>query len=248
MKVTALLHKSPKCLSLGKSEEDPEPRKRLEVFRKKVSESKLVRFWEKASELPGIVALSLPKTIKTYPAIGWVRANIAANEDVLSEINQLRKENTDLEEKIRSLEGVRVDDLASMDDKFSFTLCSKSFKGHSTPFSMELSWNQIFCLIAADLISYPTQYEVMTALTGGLIRKTPPGFYDDCEVYLKKQDMHQIMVQLMAQNLINTSFTQKALDSVVVWSLTKKGHQHMLKICSAKTQQERLGEPDAKKR
>lgn len=41
---------------------------------------------------PGLVALSLNKTIKAYPAVGWVRADKVSSEATLHELNELRKE------------------------------------------------------------------------------------------------------------------------------------------------------------
>ena len=89
-----MLHENPDQIPLGKSEKDPALRERLEQFRKKVAAGRLVRFWKTAEELPGLVALSLSKTIKMFPAVGWIRASTAAREDVLAEVNELRKRNT----------------------------------------------------------------------------------------------------------------------------------------------------------
>jgi len=75
LKVVAFLHSEPNKISVEKSDLDPALRQRLQIFRDKVSAGRLVKFWKHADELPGLVALSLSKTIKTYPAIGWVRAN-----------------------------------------------------------------------------------------------------------------------------------------------------------------------------
>lgn len=94
LKVIALLHEDPSKISLDKSEQNPELREQLIKFREKVSNGRLVRFWKNIDELPGIVALSLTKTIKMHPAIGWVRADKVSSEELLEEINKLRKENT----------------------------------------------------------------------------------------------------------------------------------------------------------
>ena len=75
LKVIAFLHKNPEDIPAKNSELDPLLRGKLESFRRRVSEGRLVKFWSKADELPGLVALSLSKTITTYPAIGWVRAD-----------------------------------------------------------------------------------------------------------------------------------------------------------------------------
>ena len=79
----------------SQSEQDPGLRAKLLSFKDKVMDGRLVKFWKAAEELPGLVALSMTKTIKMYPAIGWVRTSNVANENILQEINELRKENLD---------------------------------------------------------------------------------------------------------------------------------------------------------
>jgi hypothetical protein len=69
-----------------------------------VATNRLVRFWTKAEDLPGLVALSLSKTIKMFPAIGWVRTNVIANQELLAELNELRKENNHVKARIAEIE------------------------------------------------------------------------------------------------------------------------------------------------
>jgi hypothetical protein len=71
LKVIALLHKNPEEIPLGKSEKDPVLRGMLQKFREKVSKGRLVKFWENAPELPGLVALSLAHVMRASPAVGW---------------------------------------------------------------------------------------------------------------------------------------------------------------------------------
>lgn len=103
IKVIAILHSDPDTIPSGKSEKIPELKLKLEEFKGKVKKGRLVRFWKNASELPGIVALSLQKTIKMYPALGWVRANLVP-DNLYKELHELRHKNEDLENKIRSLQ------------------------------------------------------------------------------------------------------------------------------------------------
>ncbi|TRW91368.1 DUF4062 domain-containing protein [Candidatus Methylobacter oryzae] len=104
LKVIALLHENPNQIPFDKSEQDPELRARLQSFRGKVATGRIVKFWPNAEALPGIVALSLPKTIKMFPAIGWVRADKVSNEELLVEINELRKQNAEFSKALSEVE------------------------------------------------------------------------------------------------------------------------------------------------
>lgn len=54
LKVIALLHEKPEQIPNGKSEQNPELRIRLESFRDKVANGRLVKFWQTAEALPFI--------------------------------------------------------------------------------------------------------------------------------------------------------------------------------------------------
>ncbi|PPK77417.1 uncharacterized protein DUF4062 [Methylobacter tundripaludum] len=104
LKVIALLHENPNQITFDKSEQDQELRARLQTFRDKVATGRLVKFWQNAEALPGIVALSLSKTIKMFPAIGWIRADKVSSEELLIEINELRKKNAELSKALSEIE------------------------------------------------------------------------------------------------------------------------------------------------
>ena len=100
IKVIAFLHKNPEQIPVNKSEQKSELREKLENFRSKVDKTRLVQYWQNIEELPGLVALSLINTIKLYPAVGWVRADKVSGEELLTEINELRKKNEQLQKEL----------------------------------------------------------------------------------------------------------------------------------------------------
>lgn len=104
LKVIALLHKNPDQIPFDKSEQNPELRDRLQAFRDKASKGRVVEYWQNADELRGIVALSMINTIKLFPAIGWVRADKVSSEELLTEINDLRKQNAELSKTLSEIE------------------------------------------------------------------------------------------------------------------------------------------------
>jgi hypothetical protein len=123
--VIALIHGEPDNIPFGKSEKDPDLRARLESFKQKVMTGRLVKFWKATEELPGLVALSLSKTIKTYPAVGWVRGGSVPNETLLLELNELRKQNADFQQSIQKLTLANrpvIDNIANIDSVYTFQL------------------------------------------------------------------------------------------------------------------------------
>lgn len=103
MKIIALVHGEPEQLPVAKTDRDPDLYDKLVAFRKDVCTNRLVRFWKSATELPGLVALNLPKTIKAYPAIGWVRGDSVTSNEALTELLSLKQENESLRREIDQL-------------------------------------------------------------------------------------------------------------------------------------------------
>ncbi|BEO37218.1 hypothetical protein SMQE08_13060 [Serratia marcescens] len=99
IKVIAIVHNDIGALSKNKTETNQAISKKLDVFRKKVCSGRLVKFWSKIDDIPGQVSVSLNRTITTFPAIGWVRADRVASDEILSELNELRKENERLKKE-----------------------------------------------------------------------------------------------------------------------------------------------------
>ena len=164
LKIIVLIHDKPDEIPYGKSEVDPALRARLQQFKAKVSSGRLVKFWNSAADLPSLVVVSLTHAIRAYPATGWIRAGAAASVEVLTEINELRKQNGRLREEITALEKELADatppklafeDLAGLDDTVrAFGQYSKSGvwpfadlgRGHHMAGSVWIRWT----------ISHPT--------------------------------------------------------------------------------------------
>ncbi|CUR77128.1 putative protein containing a TIR (Toll-Interleukin 1-resistance) domain protein [Achromobacter xylosoxidans] len=108
LKVIAFLYRDPDEIAVGKTDKNSELAARLSEFRKKIETNRLVQYWRKADELPGLVALSLLSTMKMYPAIGWVRANQRDSAEILNELNEVRKENEKLQSTLAQLQKTQV--------------------------------------------------------------------------------------------------------------------------------------------
>ncbi|MDF7802109.1 DUF4062 domain-containing protein [Pontiellaceae bacterium B1224] len=239
LKVVALIHGKPEDISFGKSEKDPELREKLLAFKDKVMDGRLVKFWEKDTELPGLVALSLTKTIKMYPAVGWVRASSIANENVLTEMNEVRKkysdlieQNTILREQYESLNSQQlctIDDIDDFDSLFCIHGKYKSTAGgytHTEDFECELSWREIFALLSPYLVEHPNDGSVKLQLTKILFEKSGER---GSSPRIDDQEFKTVTIQLKAYGLVSTKYSKTTKGGMALfWSLTEKGDQFML--------------------
>jgi len=234
LKIVALIHGEPDNIPFGKSETDPELRDKLFEFRDKVMNGRLVKFWKLAEELPGLVALSLTKTIKMYPAIGWVRADKIASDELLMEINQLRKENSKLSNDLSAIaseEKNKIEEIADIDSKYKIHGKYKVSRGpRQDPYKLEwesdITWREIFTLISPYLLEHPSDGSVKLQLEASLCDRESLSGYSH---HINDQEFKTITLQLKAYGLIQTDYLKTSKGGMALfWSLTKKGEQFMM--------------------
>jgi Domain of unknown function (DUF4062) len=235
LKVLAFLHKDPGKIPMEKSDGDPETLRRLNQFREKVSKGRLVNFWSSAEELPSLVALSLISTIKTYPAVGWVRADQVANLDLLKDLNSLRKRNKELEEVVAKTltpqERIRVDNLAGLDEEFIIK-GTDHYGGETREWDYKITWAGIFAFIAPYLLEHPNDDYVKTILKDAIYKETRR---DKKFPSLDDQNFQTVKVQLMALDLVNIQYLKTTTGGVgLFWTLTPKGHATFIRLRTIK--------------
>jgi hypothetical protein len=231
LKIIALLHENPDDLPKTKIESNLELKQSLIRFREKVASGRLVKFWTKAEDLPGIVSLSVTKTIKLFPATGWVRANQVSNEELLSEINELRKENIVLKTRIQKYEKETIpsiENLAKIEDsiKIKGKYYSYQYKSYHE-WSVDITWKEIFSLISPFLLTLPNESYVQIIM-GREISKIGGGSIND-------QDFQTVKIQLLSLKLIDVQYLKTVQGGMGwFWSLTPKGNKLMVELRTIK--------------
>ncbi|WP_086793251.1 DUF4062 domain-containing protein [Pseudomonas sp. SCPG-7] len=227
IRVVALIHGAPGTLAVDKTDRSDGARHKLDVFRKKVAEGRLIKYWQAADELPGLVSLSLAKTIKAFPAVGWIRATDGSSEDLLREINELRKENIKLKQLQESAEPLSdamfdISDLADLEDEF--TVRGWTFNGHDQDaWEVNVSWNKIFYCISPSLEAGLEQTLVSSTLLSMFVSEGSVSEGINSSVFL--DDIYTIAIQLKALGLL---VTEVGIIGNRVWRLTSKGERLMI--------------------
>ena len=232
MKVIAIVHENPTQLIGEKIELDQKKRKKLEAFRDKVKTNRLVKFWNNADQLAGLVALSLSKTIKTYPAIGWVRGdNIEADGDLLQQLNNLHIENTSLREKLQQLEIVNSS-IKFAKGNSTITLTVEFIESDNeflNFYDVNISWDEIFKIIAERILTIVTANSINTKLAKALLIQNGIVFN---KANISESDFTKIKIQFLAHEWINV--TRKA--ALEYWEITEKGKQYLFSIMAVKSE------------
>ncbi len=235
IKIVALIHEDPENLVVSKSEIDPIKIEKLEKFKEKVKTGRMVKFWKTTSELPGMMSLSLNKTMKMYPAVGWVRANQVASNELLTEINQLRKENEEL--KKGNENGIEYiithDEIENLKHQFEvdITYYHEMDIGlsHGLHQKISCSFLDFFSRISLYILkSFPYE-DINSSISNSMLKRK--GITDFSYSEIIDYDFDSILLQLYSHNLISLD---KSIGGGLSLELTEKGKQLMMDLRTVK--------------
>lgn len=233
LKVLALLHGAPDEIIAGKTDKDSSLAERLNSFRRKAEGGRLVNYWKDHNELKSQVVLGLHNMIRRFPAVGWVRGNRVGSEDLLIEINDLRKENLELRSAVADLKDnimIVPLDIAGMHENFTVEVTYRSRENGSSCLSRpSLTWAEIFAIAAPNLINKKDESTFRNVLAKGLITEIGA----DARFHaINENDFQKIKVQFIALGLIEASDSPGTNDLQL--QLTKGGRAAMIDFATVK--------------
>ncbi|ELC8392663.1 DUF4062 domain-containing protein [Clostridium perfringens] len=223
--VLVFVKKDLENIPLSKTDGSEEKMKKLKNFIEKAMKNRLAKYWGDSKELKYEVHSSLSKAFKTHPRTGWVRGNIANNENLLNQINDLRIENERLRKSINEYENeccVATNELAEYNDIFKLLIRVEPEDGYEYEEELDITWDEIIGIIGPGLFTSKIDSELKSYLEETLISKT---FDKNGILTISEYNYNRIKMQLIALNIIeqNGSFLK----------LTNKGKSFLL---SNKTQ------------
>jgi hypothetical protein len=239
VKVIAFVHADPGAIASAKTDTDPEIVAKLALFRQKVTTGRLVKEWRTASDLPGLVALSLSMTMKMFPAAGWVRGGATGNPELLAEVVKLTRENDDLKAKLQaaSLGGVTIANLAGGHEQVQLKGSSwkvSSNAGTWRQWETRMSWDAVFWIIAPHLLIPFADVTVKAKISEMAAAQAGPSGQGQ-QPTLDDNIFQTIKVQMMALGLVNVE-SMKTEDNKLglFWTLTAAGKEKLLRIRSVR--------------
>lgn len=208
--------------------------KKLESFKKRVMDGRVVRRWANQIDLTTGVIQSLTHEMRAYPAIGWVRANKVASEDVLQDLARLQKEVEELRKYKAGVESSQQSiykDIATFDDKYILEGVSSWWNKYieqdqSEKFSIEESWRNIFAALAPHLLENPNDFRAKSYVESWIKRVK---LSTSSTVLLDEEVFNTIKIQFIALGLIEVKYSKTTKgDMALFWNLTKYGYSVMM--------------------
>lgn len=236
--VMAFLHDDISSFPLNKVDLDNSLRRKLNNFYKKVKKGRLVQHWKNADDLNAKVAISLPKTIKMFPRIGWVKANLMTTGESLQEINELRKENGLLRAyKTKHEKSINFAiNIADWSEEFTVHFTKENqfdvWNDATNRESIEIThtWLEWFTLIASELDDSHKNYLGIDKIFSSVICEE--NSIEDCRFIINYKDLTTIRYQFTTYGVINRipiSYDEEK------WCLTKKGEKLIAQLLCIKS-------------
>lgn len=214
--VIPLLRSHHESIFHERGDESAEHLEKLTAFRSKLGSSHTCQYWETEPELAALLFQGLLSAFDAQPREGWVRGSTAASEDILSEINSLRKERDGLKALAADLQQKaepRIENIADLTDymevRYEYSYWYGSDKRTKLS-SVKLSWADIFKAIGPRLMNATQPPAMRSALKeyveeNKLVAEAPSFF---------ASDMNTVKIHLIALGLISSQ-NAKAFNSGV---------------------------------
>jgi hypothetical protein len=218
--ILAFLHRDPSAIPAGKSDIDPELRKRLETFRE-LCAKKMSKSWEAVSDLRASVTTSLVSAMRKYQRVGWIRANYVPDADAAQTILQLRNTIDDLTKKVQAFQqkasAKAVGPLPGEDGPF--TMKYTSIAGSSLEFTRPLV--EYFKELGLELYEYLSFAQIKGQLRTWINARVVSSVDN-----LDERDMKELLLRFQSLNLV-TVVQQQGTPK---WVLTPFGEKHFLRV------------------
>lgn len=207
-----------------KTDKDPEKQRKLDNLISELKSDTMVDFWSNPDELSTKALAALSQARVSHKGVGWIRANIAASSDILSEINNLRKENAELLASIKANKRPKTFDginLAGIDEEFEVRFTTK-YSGHSSDKSALLTWRNILTAIGPGFRTSSNTSGTSPGLEREIRRVGNIGSH--VSITPNMEDKERILMQMEALGMMNAAvYNLKTGGRAVFHQLTDAG-------------------------
>lgn len=233
--VLSFLHAKPNALPYEHSEQSDEGRAKLEKFRERIRDGRIVKFWNSKEELTLQVAESLAQTTKIKPGIGWVRGDVVGSVELLSELNDLRKKNDLLEQNIKNLESfAHLEDLADMEDEIILRFLTRSLNENQKIQQLSVSWKKLFVLIGPTFMA-PRKEDNINGLLVSYVRQQFG--WRGTWIDVLDEDIDTIKIQFIAMGFLCSRIVAEGSVQAEVLQLTPTGTRALISFKAVRATQ-----------
>jgi Domain of unknown function (DUF4062) len=242
--ILAFLHGSPEKIEVGKTDRDNSKATRLEAFRNRLAQDRIVDFWSDPLDLCTKIVIAVTQAVNLSPGIGWIRGDQAVDAKVLQEAERLRIENVELKKRLSENEIHEIKfppHLAGPDTMFDFDITITATKAGTLADQVDTGAQNklvtarigdVFVKLFDRLLTTPSEYRLREAIGRAVteLGLGPPESNRRYEISLDQ--VMQLRFQLEALGLITAEGVPgtRPYMEYIVWAITEKGRRYVTQI------------------
>jgi hypothetical protein len=223
--VLAFLFKNPSQLLVKETDEDPEKAKKLKAFREKLEEKRIVKYWEDGTQLVNDIKDSVHDVVRRKPGVGWIRGNQALDPAVYKDLEEVRRQNKELQEQLARLGKEDItfpSHLAHGEDlfeiKYSVTMTDGTTEIRRGVY--KITWDKMYDALAEEALRERSELEIMKKIERIIaVGNKIDGSY---MVGIASIYVWQARHQFEALGLVKA-----VVSDVLRWTLTDKGRCYL---------------------
>ena len=230
--ILAFIHKDIDKIEYGKTDKDQILMNNLQNFISKAKTGRMVVEWDTAGTLGAAIVTTLAEAFSELPAIGWVKGDAVASEDILEQINDLRLTNEKIAIENKTLRNQLkpiINNIATIEASHTIFYQFDKYNGYfdETHYdSMQTTWRQIFFL-TADEFRAPKPPAMMESILNNWLSRSTGKKY----VKITRESLTIIKAQLEAYNFITIYNAEKIGGGVTEFAhLTELRKKTLLEI------------------
>ena len=174
--VLAFLFKNPGQLRVAETDNDPEKAQKLNAFKKKLEEKRIVRYWEDSSQLGNDIKDSIHDIVRRRPGVGWIRGDQALDPTVYKELEAERRQNKELREKLEGIGKAEIvfpshvehgNDIFELEYIVMHGISSDQTKIQT----LKISWEELFIELGKFIYGEQDEHAIRRGLSQIIVRK-----------------------------------------------------------------------------
>lgn len=231
--VLAFVHAKPGSLPKDLCEGDKEMQAKLDAFRAKVMDNRVVQFYDSPKDLAGKVGRSFISEIASNPQVGWVRGNTISKTSSLETIEKLRQKIERLEKELADakaeIPGIDKEKIAQGHEWIEFPV-SYADGGEWITVKASITWNDLLCELGPYLDAPRPEYSVSSHLGSRLGSYAGVGV----NVHLAPRMLDTLLITLRAMGLLKKTVVRDGGGKI--WQLTPMGDARLAEVMVVKRQ------------
>ncbi len=237
--VLTFIHSDIGSISYDKSEQSDKSKSKLKEFKKYVSKSKMVKYWNGKEDLAGKVSRAMFSTIKNHPAVGWVRGNYAINDTTIIKMQSLYEENLSYKEKMINKKEQEKLKNGKDNVKIVFDVLEEKYPERLLRNEIiEFTWDEIFKIYGQVFLEETKSYYGSDKLQKYVLYNNIVKIEDGEKIKLSEDSFNKITIQFMALGLLEIVHPNHDNDYELVqesrYRLTKDGEKYLIELLSEK--------------